>query len=135
MQVKFFILPESLLQLESLFHTANCLKSFDFKLFFVYALRKPPLAHLHIIFAVCSKINDWLQSLLNAALEWFTSFLTKQCRNYKCEILKGGPTTSLKKGVLRRPFRWPPLLSTHVYVIAIASSIIVAKNSDSARRG
>jgi len=83
LKVKFFILFGNLLLRERIIHTANCLKSFYFKLFFVYTscggaffFRK--FAHN---FALFWQIHDLLQSLLNVALEWLISFLTKDCKN------------------------------------------------------
>jgi len=44
-QVKLFILCGNLLLRESPFHIVSCLKSFDFKLFFVYARGSQPFSH------------------------------------------------------------------------------------------
>ena len=63
MQFEFFILSGNLLLRESLFHTVNYLKLFDFILFFVYTLKLlkgPPLVH---IFALFWKTYDLLQGL------------------------------------------------------------------------
>jgi len=48
LKVKFFIFSGNLLLLESIVHTVNCLKSFDFKLLFVYTLKDLSLAYSHI---------------------------------------------------------------------------------------
>jgi len=88
----------NLLLRESPFNIANCLKPFDFNLFFVYTLR------LYI------KTYDLLQSLLLVALEWFFSFLTKYCKN-KTETLKGWPHGISVKGGGRRPPHSPTPIS------------------------
>jgi len=70
-QFIFLVLSGNLLLRESPFHIVNCLKLFDFTLFFVYALKllKGPLWH---IFCFILK-NIWLAPEL-AAPEWFISF-------------------------------------------------------------
>jgi len=102
-QVEFFTLSGNLLLRGSPFHFVNFFYPFDLKLFFVCTLStytscwEPPLAQLHIIFALFWKKYDVLQSLLNVALEWFISFQHNAKTN--CETLKGGtPRQILKKG-------------------------------------
>ena len=70
-QFKFFILSGKFLLRESPIHFLNCLKLFDFTLFFVYTLKllKGPLWH---IFRFVLK-NIWLTPEL-AVPEWFISF-------------------------------------------------------------
>jgi len=110
--IKFFILFRNLLLRESPFHTVNCLKSFNFKLFFVYHITcwGIPLAHFHIIFALFWKTYDLLRSLLNVALiEWFISFLIKQYENYVWNLQRGSLGIN-EKGARRSPGS-PPLRS------------------------
>ena len=98
MQFKFFILSGNLLLRESPFQIVNCLKLFDFTLFFVYTLKllKAPLAH---IFALFWKTYDLLQSL---RLQSGSSAFKQNNAKTKCESLKEGPAISLKKGGPRR---------------------------------
>jgi len=79
-QGKFFILSGNLLLRESTFYIVNCLKSFGFKLFFVYTFKllRGPFRH------ICTKILlyfDKHMSLSNVAEEWLINYLTKQCKN------------------------------------------------------
>jgi len=79
-QAKIFILSGNLILCESSFHIVKCLKSLDFKLFFVYTfhLLKPPFGIFAHNLCFILKMHDFLQSLLNVSLEWFISFSTKQ---------------------------------------------------------
>ena len=99
-QIKLLVFSGTLLLRESPFHIINSLKSFDFKLLFVYTLKllSGSLANLHIIFFLIWKTYNLLQSLLNVALEWFIGFLTKQCKNYLRNSLRG-PRGISEKGV------------------------------------
>ena len=76
-QFKFFILSGNLLLRECPFHIANCLKLFDFTVFFVYTL-----------IALFWKTYDLLQSL---RLQSGSSASKQNNAKTKCESLKEGP--------------------------------------------
>ena len=67
-QFKFFILSGNLLRRRSPFYIVNCLKLFDFTLFFVYTLNllKGPLLH-----SFCFILKNVWRSPELAAPEWF----------------------------------------------------------------
>jgi len=68
-QIKFFILSGNSLLRESQFHIANCLKSFDFKLFFVYTVVEGPFfARWHTLFALFCQTYGLLQNPFNPAI-------------------------------------------------------------------
>jgi len=108
-QCKFFILSGNLLLRESPFRNVNCLKLFNFTLFFVYTLKLlngPFDTHFCFILK-----NIWLSPEL-AAPEWFISFYTKQCKNYVRKSQKAAPQHLwLKVDPIRQP-RPPSLIST-----------------------
>jgi len=82
------------------FALQNGLNSFDFKLFFVYTLKllRSPFGTLAHNFALFWKTYELLQGLLNVALEWFISFLTKQCENLLQNSQRGADGISEKGG-------------------------------------
>ena len=103
-QFKFFILSGNLLLRESPFGTVNCLKLFDFTLFFIYTLKllKGPLWHIFLLYfekhMTCCRV---VHQLLNKAM-----------RNAKLSAQRGAPRDLWKKGIPRRPPRSPTLVST-----------------------
>jgi len=106
-QFKFFILSGNLLLRDSPFHTVNCLKLFDFTLFFVYTLKllKGPLWHIfllyfekHIFRACGSRVVHQL--------------LKKIMQKLRAKVSKRGPATSLKKRAPRRQPCSPFQIST-----------------------
>jgi len=86
-QFKFIILSANLPLRESPFHIVNCLKLFDFTLFFVYTLKllKDPLWHFSVLLW---KTYDLLQSL---RLQSGSSALKQNNAKTKCESLKEEP--------------------------------------------
>jgi len=86
-QFKFFILSENLLLRERTFHIVNCLKVFDFTLFFVYTLKllKGPFG---TIFALFWKTYNLFQSL---QLQSGSSAIKQNNAKTKCKSLKEGP--------------------------------------------
>jgi len=123
-QVKFFILSENFLLCEIPFHIVNCLKSFHFKLFFVYVLTcwGGPFHAFARKFCFCLK-NIWLVSkFIKRGSKVVHQFLTKNGKT-QCETLKGSPTASLKKGCPMIPFLSPPLSSTPVSTTRRLSNI------------
>ena len=74
--IQIFILSGSLLLRESPFHTVNCLKLFDFTLFFIYALKllKAPLWHIFLLcfekhMTCCRVCGSWVvHQLLNKTM-------------------------------------------------------------------
>jgi len=103
-QIKFFTLSRNLVLRESPFHIVNCLKLFDFTLFFVYTLKllKGPLWHIFLLYfekhMTCSRAcgSRVVHQLLNKAMQKLSA-----------KVSKRGPATSLKKGAPRRPPRSP----------------------------
>ena len=93
-QLKFFILSGNLLLRESPFHIVNCLKLFDFKLFFVYTLKllKGPLWHIFLLYfekhMTCSRAcgSRVVHQLSN-----------KTMQKVSAKVSKRGPVTSLKE--------------------------------------
>jgi len=82
------LLPESPL------HIVNCLKSFDFELFFVYTLVVEG-PHLHINFAVASELIKYGIRVIR--------FYENNAKT-KCETLKGASKAFLKEEDRRRTF-------------------------------
>jgi len=85
-QFKFFILSGNLLLRDSPFHTVNCLKLFDFTLFFVYTLKllKGLLWHIFLLYFE----KTYLQSL---RLQSGSSAFKENNAKTKGESLKEGP--------------------------------------------
>jgi len=75
MQFYIFILSGNLLLRESTFHIANCLKLFDFTLFFVYTLKllKGPLWHIFLLCfekrMTCSRTCGAVHQRLNKRIQ------------------------------------------------------------------
>ena len=102
-------MSENLLLRESPFHIVNCLKLFDFALFFVYTLKllKGPLWRIFLLYfekhMTCSRAcgSRVVHLLIN-----------KTMQKLSAKVSKRGPATSLIKGAPRRQPRSPPLIST-----------------------
>jgi len=82
----------------------------------------PSMAHFPIIVGLFWKTYDLLQVSLKVALEWYITFLTKQC----CKALKGG-TASLKKRGPRRLPHHPSLISITELALCLVGKAHVTK--------
>jgi len=96
-QFKFFILSGNFLLRESPFHIVNCLKVFNFTLFFVYTLKllKGPIWHVfllyfekHITFSRACGSRE-VHQLLNKTMEKLSAKVSK--RGLVTSLKKGGP--------------------------------------------
>ena len=106
-QGKFFILSENLLLGESTFYIVNCLKSFGFKLFFVYTfklLRSP-------FRLICTKFcfiltNIWRASeLIKPGSRVINKPFNKTIQKLSAKLSIGGPHGISEKGRAGRPPR------------------------------
>jgi len=98
-QFKLFILTGNLLLRESPFHIANCLKLFDFTLFFCLHIKvvKGPLWHIFLLYfekhMTCSRAcgSRVVHLLINKTMQKLSAKVSK--RDLATPLKKGGPET------------------------------------------
>jgi len=88
-QVKIFVLSGNLLVRETQFHVVSCLKSFDFKLFFVCTGVEEPLLFAWNFCFILS--NTWLASELTYGSRVINYAFYKTLQKLSTELSKGGP--------------------------------------------
>jgi len=112
MQFKFFIFSGNLLLRESPFHIVNCLKLFDFTLFFVYTLKllKGPLIFFFALFLLYFEKHMTCSGACGSRV--VHQLLNKSMQKLSAKFSKRGPAISLKKGGPRRQPCSPSLTST-----------------------
>jgi len=99
-------LSGNLLLRESQFHIVNCLKSFDFKLFYVYTVVEGPfLARLHTRFALFCQTYGLLQSL-NVALEQGCAIRCQRAQNHCQKVVNRGFTFCAGRLYVRAGGAW-----------------------------
>ena len=105
MQFKFFILSGYVLLREGPFHIVNCLKLFDFTLFFVYTLKllKGPRWHISLLYF--EKHMTCSGACGSRVVHQLSTFKQNNAKT-KCESLRGAPPYLWKKGA-RGPKRQP----------------------------
>jgi len=111
MQFEFFIFSGNLLLRESPFHIVNCLKFFDFTLFFVHTLKllKGPLIFF-ALFVLYFEKHMTCYGACGSRVDH--QLLNKSMQNLSAQFSKRGPAISLKKGGPRRQPCSPSLTST-----------------------
>jgi len=94
-QFKFFILSGHLLLCGSRFHIVNCLKLFDFTMFFVYTLKllKGFLRHIFLLY-----FEKHMTCFRPCSSSVVHQVLNKTMQKLSAKVSKRGPATSLKKG-------------------------------------
>ena len=115
---KFFIFSENLLLRESTFYIVNCLKSFGFKLFFVYIFKLLRGPFRHICTKFCFIItNIWLASeLIKRGSGVINKLFNKPMQKLSAKLSIGGPHGISERGCAGRPPCLYPLISAPDYV-------------------
>jgi len=110
--LKFFILSGNLLLRKSTFHIVNCLKLFNFTLFFVYTLKlqKGPFWHIFLLY-----FEKHMTFSITCGSRVVHQLLNKTMQKLSAKVLKRGPATSLKKGAPRRQPCSLSLISTPAF--------------------
>ena len=108
-QFKFLILSGNFLLRESLFHIVNCLKLFDFTLFFVYTLEllKGPLWHIFLLYF--EKHMTFSRACGSRVVH---QLLNKTMQKLSAKVSKRATQHLWKKGAPKRQPHSPPLIST-----------------------
>jgi len=108
-----FIFSGNMLLRESPFHIVNCLKFFDFTLFFVYTLKlKAPLIFCFIFALFLLYFEKHMTCYGACGSRVVHQLLNKSMQKLNAKFSKRGPAISLKKGGPRRQPCSPSLTST-----------------------
>ena len=99
----------NLLLHENPFHTVNCLKLFNFTLFFVYTIKLLKGSLWHIFLIYFEKRMTFSKACGSRVVH---QLLNKTMQKLSVQVSKRSPATSLKKGAPRRQLCSPSLIFT-----------------------